>query len=130
MNFDNFVNNLYGKDVFDDENSKYIKDTIFPCLLPLVILVNNEKEKHTYFNVCDYGNEKDRITNLYDERNTCNMEQIDIFATNKLKANSTELFEIQQEVLKKYIDINPILLLREYLIEEYNERSKTKETPE
>ncbi|CDU20098.1 conserved Plasmodium protein, unknown function [Plasmodium yoelii] len=130
MNFDNFVNNLYGKDVFDDENSKYIKDTIFPCLLPLVILVNNEKEKHKYFNICEYGNEKDRITNLCDERNTCNMEQIDIFATNKLKANSTELFEIQQEVLKKYIDINPILLLREYLIEEYNERSKTKETPE
>lgn len=37
MNFDNFVNNLYGKDVFDDENSKYIKDTIFPCLLPVSI---------------------------------------------------------------------------------------------
>ncbi|KEG04868.1 hypothetical protein YYE_00443 [Plasmodium vinckei vinckei] len=134
MNFDNFVNNLYGKDVFDDENSKYIKDTIFPCLLPalnkLVILVNNEKEKHKYFNVCDYDNEKDRITNLCDERNTCNMEQIDIFTTNKLKANSTELFEIQQEVLKKNIDINPILLLREYLIEECNERNKIKETPE
>lgn len=35
MNFDDFVNTLYGKDVFDDENSKYIRETIFPYLLPV-----------------------------------------------------------------------------------------------
>lgn len=35
MNFDDFVNTLYEKNVFDDENSEYIKNTIFPFLVPV-----------------------------------------------------------------------------------------------
>ncbi|KJP89887.1 hypothetical protein AK88_00343 [Plasmodium fragile] len=57
-------------------------------------------------------------------------EQVDIFSTDKLKASSTELLEIQQEVLKKYVNINPILVLSEYLIEEYNKKNEDKKTSE
>ncbi|KJP89888.1 hypothetical protein AK88_00344 [Plasmodium fragile] len=69
MNFDDFVNVIYGKDVFDDENSHYVKENIFPYLLPLVTLVNNEKEKHKYFNVFYDYNEKDRpLNSLHDKK--------------------------------------------------------------
>lgn len=44
-----------------------------------------------------YWNSKNIILNIFFFKS---IEQIDIFATNKLKANSTELFEIQQEVIK------------------------------
>ncbi|SCP05479.1 conserved Plasmodium protein, unknown function [Plasmodium ovale] len=124
MNFDDFVNTLYGKDVFDDENSKYIRETIFPYLLPLARLVNNEKEKHKYFNIFHECNERDLRANLHGEKRDANIEQVDIFSTDKLTADSSELFEIQQEVLKIYVDINPILLLSEYLVEEYNRKHK------
>ncbi|ANQ09586.1 Uncharacterized protein PCOAH_00043040 [Plasmodium coatneyi] len=131
MNFDDFVNVIYGKDVFDDENSHYVKEHIFPYLLPLVTLVNNEKEKHKYFNVFYDYNEKERpLISVHDKKSYENIEQVDIFSTDKLKASSTELLEIQQEVLKKYVNINPILVLSEYLIEEYNKKNEDKKTSE
>ncbi|KAI4836493.1 hypothetical protein MKS88_004290 [Plasmodium brasilianum] len=130
MNFDNFVNILYGKDVFDDENSKYIRDTIFPYLLPLVRLVNNQKEKHKYFNIFYDNNEKELLTNLHGERGDTDVEQTDIFTTDKLKVGSTELLEIQQEVLKKYVNVNPILLLSEYIVEEYRNKNKNNKITE
>ncbi|CAG9473435.1 conserved Plasmodium protein, unknown function [Plasmodium vivax] len=131
MNFDDFVNVIYGKDVFNDENSHYVRESIFPYLLPLVTLVNNEKEKHKYFNVFYDYNEKERpLMSVHDKKSDDNIEQVDIFSTDKLKASSAELLEIQQEVLKKYVNINPILALSEYLIEEYNKKNEDKKTSE
>ncbi|CRH01117.1 conserved Plasmodium protein, unknown function [Plasmodium relictum] len=117
MNFDDFVHILYGKNIFDDENTKYIRDSIFPFLIPLVRLVNSEKEKHKYFKIV-YNSDRKTPTNICSEKNDANIEQVNIFDTDKLRENPTELLEIQQEVLRKYIKINPILLLSQYLTEE------------
>ncbi|ETW16876.1 hypothetical protein PFAG_04537 [Plasmodium falciparum Santa Lucia] len=51
------------------------------------------------------------------------LEQVDIFSTDKFNTNPTELFDIQKEVIKRYIKINPILLLSEYLMEEYKSKN-------
>ncbi|CAC9698908.1 conserved Plasmodium protein, unknown function [Plasmodium sp. DRC-Itaito] len=123
MNFDDFVNTLYEKNVFDDENSEYIKNTIFPFLVPLIKLVNDEKEKHKYFNLIYNKNEKELLSNMLEEKKETNIEQVDIFSTDKFKTNPTELFDIQKEVIKRYIKINPILLLSEYLMEEYKSKN-------
>ncbi|VWU48187.1 conserved protein, unknown function [Hepatocystis sp. ex Piliocolobus tephrosceles] len=134
MNFDDFVHFLYGEDVFDDENSKYIRDDVLPYLLPalekLVRLIHNEKEKHKYFNILHDNDKKDPVSYIHGEKSDKNIEQIDIFTTDKLNTNTTQLIDIQQEVMKKYVDINPIMLLGEYLVEEYNNRKneKLKET--
>ncbi|SOV81224.1 conserved Plasmodium protein, unknown function [Plasmodium sp. gorilla clade G3] len=123
MNFDDFVKTLYEKNVFDDENSEYIKNTIFPFLIPLIKLVNDEKEKHKYFNLIYNKNEKELLSNTLEEKKETNIEQVDIFSTDKFKTNPTELFDIQKEVIKRYIKINPILLLSEYIMEEYKSKN-------
>ncbi|GAW82283.1 conserved Plasmodium protein, unknown function [Plasmodium gonderi] len=69
MNFDDFVNIVYGKNVFEDENSHYIREHIFPYLLPLLALINNEKEKHKNSDVFYGCEEKEpQLTILYGEK--------------------------------------------------------------
>ncbi|CRG95004.1 conserved Plasmodium protein, unknown function [Plasmodium gallinaceum] len=119
MNFDDFVHIIYGKNVFhDDENIEYIRDFIFPFLIPLVRSVNQEKEKHKYFKIVYDCGDKKKINNLCCEKNDTNIDHVNIFDTDKLEEKPTVLFEIQQEILTKYVKTNPILLLSQYLEEE------------